>query len=122
MNNRQLELTLLIRRSLFGILLFAGISTVNAAQQVHLLGFVESLCPDEPHCYELRVEADYIELAASRIFVRYDRKTLIFDPENYELTLEQSDIVGGSHLRLLMDPDSGRGDFAYQATVIWVGD
>ena len=110
-------------RFIFCIALLVGLgSSASAAQQVHLLGFVESLCPDEPHCFELRVEADYIELAASRIFVRYDRKTQIFDPENYELTLEQSNIIEGSHLRLLMGLEAERGVGNYRASFIWIGD
>ena len=112
-----------MRRFIFCIALIAGlVSTASADQQVHLLGFVESLCPEEPRCFELRVEAEYIQLAASRIFVRYDRKTQIFDPENYELTLEQSDIIEGSHLRLLMGLEDGRGVDHYWASFIWIGD
>jgi hypothetical protein len=111
-------------RHIFAYLfLFATSPALTAAtEQVHLLGFVEQLCPDRPYCFDLRVEPEYIAIAGERINVRYESVTTIFDPENYELTLQQSNIIPGSHLRLLMthDPDwPGRG---YQANYIWIGD
>lgn len=105
----------------FWIALFAGGAT-SAAQQVHLLGFVEYLCPGEPHCFELRVKPEFIEATGARIIVRFDHSTLVFDPENYELTLEQSNIVDGSHLRLLLTSEPDRGRNHYRAAVIWIGD
>jgi hypothetical protein len=103
-------------------MLAGGASSASAAKQVHLLGFVEYLCPGEPHCFELRVKPKFIEAAGDRIVVRFDRNTLIFDPENYELTLEQSNIIDGSHLRLLLTSESDRGGNHYRASVIWIGD
>ena len=103
------------------IALFAGGAT-SAAQQVHLLGFVEYLCPGEPHCFELRVKPEFIEATGARIIVRFDHSTLVFDPENYELTLKQSNIVDGSHLRLLLTSESDLGENHYRASVIWIGD
>ena len=61
---------------------------ILASEQVHLLGFVENLCADESYCFELRVEADYIALADQLISVRFKQVITIFDPENYELTIE----------------------------------
>lgn len=103
-------------------LLAGGASSASAALQVHLLGFVEYLCPDEPYCFELRVEPKFIEATGERIIVRFDRSTLIFDPENYELTLEQSNVVDGSHLRLLLTLEADDGGNHYRAAVIWIGD
>ena len=98
-----------------------GISS-SALAVVHLLGFVEELCADESGCFELRIESEYVALVGERITVRYDRDTKIFDPENYELTLEQSNIIEGSHLRLLLNPDSERTEHDYRALFIWIGD
>ncbi len=105
------------------LVLFTGIVTpTSAAQQVHLLGFVENLCSDESYCFELRVEPQFIEMAGERIIVRFDRSTQIFDPENYELTLAQQNIVDGSHLRLLLFSESDLGGNNYRAAFIWIGD
>ena len=89
---------------------------------MHLLGFVETLCAGEANCFEFRVEKEYLDLAASRIIVRFDRNSKIFDPENYELTLQQSNIVEGSHLRLLLIPDDDGPEPNYHAQFIWIGD
>jgi hypothetical protein len=94
----------------------------SASTSVHLLGFVDSLCADESGCFELRVESDYVAVAGQWITVRYDRGTKIYDPENYELSLEQSNIIEGSHLRLLLNPDSERTEHDYRALFIWIGD
>jgi hypothetical protein len=94
----------------------------SASTSVHLLGFVEVLCVDESGCFELRVESEYIAVAGKRITVRFDRGTKIFDPENYELTLDQSNIIEGSHLRLLLTPDPGGTQHEYRALFIWIGD
>jgi hypothetical protein len=108
---------------LFWVGVFAGTPVTGvAAEQVHLLGFVEQLCADEPYCFELRPEADYIALAGSKITVRFKQVATIFDPENYELTLEQSNIIPGSHLRLLLTPDPGGAERDYRANYIWIGD
>jgi len=93
-----------------------------AVESVHLLGSVENLCPDEPYCFNLRVEAEYLALADELISVRFKNVTSIFDPENYELTLERSNIIPGSHLRLLLVPDLNGSKSAYQASYIWIGD
>ncbi len=93
-----------------------------AVESVHLLGSVEKLCPDEPYCFYLRVEAEYLALADELISVRFKNVTTIFDPENYELTLERSNIIPGSHLRLLLVPDPNGSKSAYQASYIWIGD
>ena len=101
----------------------AGITVMPVASpSVHLIGFVESLCVGETNCFELRVEKEYLNLTAHRIVVRYDEASSIYDPENYELTLQQSNIVEGSHLRLLLVPDTGRNDHNYNAQFIWIGD
>ena len=106
---------------LVGIL--SGISSQSpASPSVHLLGFVETLCAGENNCFELRVEKEYLDLAASRIIVRFDLNSKIYDPENYELTLQQSDIVEGSHLRLLLSVDEGGSGQDYHAQFIWIGD
>ncbi len=93
-----------------------------AVESVHLIGSVENLCPDEPYCFKLRVEAEYLALADEMISVRFKNVTNIFDPENYELTLERSNIIPGSHLRLLLVPDPNGSKSAYQASYIWIGD
>jgi len=106
---------------LVGIL--PGISSQSpASSTVHLLGFVETLCAGETNCFELRVEQEYLDLAASRIIVRFDRNSQIYDPENYELTLQQSNIIEGSHLRLLLTLDDDGPESNYHAQFIWIGD
>ena len=111
-------------RHIFAYLLLFATSPMLAAAptQVHLLGFVEQLSPDRPYCFELRVEHEYVAIASERINVRYEAVTTIFDPENYELTLQQSNIIPGSHLRLLMTHDPDWVDQVYQANYIWIGD
>ncbi len=96
--------------------------TSLAVESVLLLGSVENLCPDEPYCFNLRVEAEYLALADELISVRFKQVTTIFDPENYELTLEQSNIIPGSHLRLLLVPDPKGVKHGYRASYIWIGD
>ena len=96
--------------------------TSGAVESVHLIGSVENLCPDESYCFKLRVEAEYLALADEMIKVRFKNVTTIFDPENYELTLERSNIIPGSHLRLLLVPDPNGSKSAYQASYIWIGD
>ena len=93
-----------------------------ASASVHLLGFVESLCIGETNCFELRVEKEYLDFAAHRILVRYNEASKIYDPENYELSLQQSNIIEGSHLRLLLVLDPDRLDHSYNAQFIWIGD
>jgi len=97
-------------------------ATSLAVESVHLLGSVENLCPDEPYCFNLRVEVEYLALADEMINVSFKNVTTIFDPENYELTLERSNIIPGSHLRLLLVPDPGGAKSVYQASYIWIGD
>lgn len=109
--------------SLLLVAMLSGLSPRStASSSVHLLGFVETLCAGENNCFELRVEQEYLDLAASRIIVRFDRNSKIYDPENYELTLQQSDIVEGSHLRLLLSVDEGGSGQDYHAQFIWIGD
>ena len=110
-------------KSLLLVAILSGISCLSSASSpVHLLGFVETLCAGETNCFELRVEQEYLDLAASRIIVRYDRNSQIYDPENYELTLQQSNIVEGSHLRLLLMLDDDGPESNYYAQFIWIGD
>ena len=59
--------------------------------------------------------------AGEYIHFYFDTDSRIFDPENYELTLAQQNIVPGSHLRLLLQPDPGSSD-RYRASFIWIGD
>lgn len=94
----------------------------RAVESVHLIGSVESLCPEVPYCFNLRVEAEYLALADDMISVRFKNVTTIFDPENYELALDRSNIIPGSHLRLLLVPDPGGAKSVYQASYIWIGD
>ena len=96
--------------------------SLRAAETVHLLGFVDTLCPAEPHCFELLVEPDFVAQVGERIKVRFDATTNIYDPENYELTLEQQNIVAGSHLRMLIETDAAGASGDYRATFIWIGD
>ena len=97
-------------------------STLAAADQYHLLGFVGQLCADEPYCFEFLVEDEYTAEVGNRVMVRYASAKAIFDPENYELSLQQSNIIPGSHLRMIITPSlSGDAD-AYLATIIWIGD
>ncbi len=93
-----------------------------AAKTVHLLGFVDKLCPDEPHCFELTVKPEFVAEVGARIKVRFTSATRIYDPENYELTLEQQNIVPGSHLRMLIEADPDQGPGEHQASFIWIGD
>ncbi len=117
---------MLIHRSYYGLLLMGILAvfpvTSLAVKSVLLLGSVENLCPEEPYCFNLRVEAEYLALADELISVRFKQVTTIFDPENYELTLEQSNIIPGSHLRLLLVPDPKGVKHGYRASYIWMGD
>ncbi len=101
-----------------------AISTTSpgAAQNLHLLGFVKSLCVDETYCFELRVKPGFIEQAGEYLQVRFDVDTRIFDPENFELTLEQQNIIPGSHLRLLLEGNANAAINGYRAAYIWIGD
>lgn len=121
--NRQSMAIHRLRHFVSIIMLIGGAcSTADALQPVHLLGFVERLCAHEPHCFELRVEKEYVGVVGRRITVRFKQVTAIFDPENYELTLEQSNIIPGSHLRLLLADDPGTAENNYRAEYIWIGD
>jgi hypothetical protein len=103
------------------ILLALPLST-RAADTLHLLGFVKRLCPDEPYCFELRVEPGYIAQAGEQIRVRFNGETSIYDPENYELSLQQQNIIPGSHLRMLIAAEQNIGPDDYRASHIWIGD
>jgi hypothetical protein len=95
---------------------------LHAAETHHLLGFVDNLCPAEPYCFELLVEPDFVALAGERIKVRFSAITNIYDPENYELNLEQQNIVAGSHLRMLIETGADEQSGEYRASYIWIGD
>lgn len=110
------------RLQVVGPCLALALSLPAGAQPRHLLGFVASLCNDEAHCFELLVEPQYQDGPGERIRVRFGSKTQIFDPENYELTLDQQNIVPGSHLRLLIERDSTTESNDYRASYIWIGD
>lgn len=90
----------------------------GAAGNVHLLGFVDRLCDDRPRCFIFRVETVYSGEVNGPVTVHYDESSQIFDPENYRVTPLQSNIVVGSHLRVLMEPVTE----GYYAGFIWVGD
>ena len=94
--------------------------SLRAAETVHLLGFVDKLCPEELYCFELLVEPEFVAQVGQHIRVRFDATTNIYDPENYELTLEQQNIIPGSHLRMLIESAATPGIF--RATFIWIGD
>ena len=96
--------------------------SLRAAETVHLLGFVDKLCPEEPYCFTLLVEPDFVAHIGERIKVRFAATTRIYDPENYQLTLQQQNIVPGSHLRLLIETEASRPPGEYHATFIWIGD
>ena len=97
-------------------------TSLRAAPVVHLLGFVDKLCPAEAYCFDLLVEPDFIAQVGERIKVRFSATTNIYDPENYELSLAQQNIVAGSHLRMLIEADANRLPDEYHATYIWIGD
>ena len=97
-------------------------STLRAAPVVHLLGFVDKLCPTEAYCFDLLVEPDFVAQVGESIKVRFSAKTNIYDPENYELSLEQQNIVAGSHLRMLIESEADGPPGEYRATFIWIGD
>ena len=111
-------------------LLVTAANPLSAAPSVHLLGFVDTLCDGEPHCFELLVKPEYQDQLGQpikmRIKVRFNAHTQIFDPENYELTLLQQNIVPGSHLRLLIEQQVENqavdSSTTYRASFIWIGD
>jgi hypothetical protein len=74
------------------------------------------------YCFELLVKPAFHAISAAKIKVRFGADTRIFDPENYQLTLQQQNIVPGSHLRMLIEPDDGGEANAYRASFIWIGD
>ena len=89
---------------------------------VHLLGFVDKLCSTEAYCFDLLVEPDFVVQVGERIKVRFGAITNIYDPENYELSLAQQNIIAGSHLRMLIEADDNGLRGEYRATFIWIGD
>ena len=97
-------------------------TSLRAAPVVHLLGFVDKLCPVEAYCFDLLVEPDFVPRVGEHIKVRFGAKTNIYDPENYELSLVQQNIVAGSHLRMLIEADANGLPGEYHATYIWIGD
>jgi hypothetical protein len=99
-----------------------GAANIHAAQSIHLLGFVDTLCTDDPHCFVLMVKPEFHAVSPARIKVRFGAETRIFDPENYQLTLLQQIIVPGSHLRMLIEADDGGEANTYRASFIWIGD
>ena len=103
------------------LLAFAS-GNIHAAASIHLLGFVDRLCPAAPHCFELSVKPEFHAILPARIKVRFGADTRIFDPENYQLTLQQQNIVPGSHLRMLIEAEDGDEANAYRASFIWIGD
>ncbi len=112
-----------LHRSWLSLAIALALSTsLAAAESVHLLGFVDNLCPDEPLCFELTVKPEFIDAVGARIKVRFTSTTQIYDPENYELTLDQQNIVPGSHLRMLIETDANKQPGEYQASFIWIGD
>jgi hypothetical protein len=115
-----------ITSALLPILLACGLAfesgNIQAARSVHLLGFVETLCIDDPYCFVLLVKPEFHAVSAAKINVRFGTETRIFDPENYQLTLLQQNIVPGSHLRMLIEPVDGSEASAYRASFIWIGD
>jgi hypothetical protein len=102
-------------------LVFGSVS-LHAANSVHLLGFVETLCTGDPYCFELLVKPEFHAVSPAKIKVRFDTDTRIFDPENYQLTLLQQNIVPGSHLRMLIEADDDGEANSYRASFIWIGD
>ena len=109
-------------RRCLGVLLALAVALPCAAQPVHLLGFVGTLCSDQPYCFELLVKPEFRAALGDRVRVHFNSKTRIFDPENYQLTLAQQNIVPGSHLRLLIDREAGSESSDYLASYIWIGD
>ena len=115
-----------IATALLPVLLACGLAfesgSLHAAPSIHLLGFVDTPCTDDPHCFELLVKPEFHAVSAARIKVHFSAETRIFDPENYQLTLLQQNIVPGSHLRMLIEADDGGEANAYRASFIWIGD
>ena len=126
LDNRRLSGFLSVRVIPLLILLACGLvsgsGSLHAAGKVHLLGFVETLCADDPHCFVLLVKPEFQAISAAKITVRFGADTRIFDPENYQLTLRQQNIVPGSHLRMLIEADERGEADAYRASFIWIGD
>jgi hypothetical protein len=111
---------------LLSCLLATATNPLSAAPSVHLLGFVDTLCVDEPNCFDLLVKPEYQDQLGQHIKVRFNAHTQIFDPENYQLTLLQQNIVPGSHLRLLIEQQvenqASDASVTYRASFIWIGD
>jgi hypothetical protein len=68
------------------------------------------------------VEPDFVVQVGGCIKVRFSAATNIYDPENYELNLEQQNIVAGSHLRMLIEGNTDGQPGEYRTTFIWIGD
>ncbi len=110
------------RTATLALLLLASADGLHASERLHVIGLVDRMCPGESHCFELDVKPEYREIAGRSLRVRFGQAEQIYDPENYRLTLAQQDIGPGSHLRVLLERDSNRGENAYRAIVIWIGD
>jgi hypothetical protein len=67
---------------LFPVLLACGLAfesgNIQAAQSVHLLGFVETLCTDDPYCFVLMVKPEFHVVSPAKIKVRFDADTRDF--------------------------------------------
>jgi len=100
------------------MLLLASSFGANASGSLYLLGFVEQACAGVTRCFHFRVETVYSGEAKDKIIVHYDADSVIFDPENYRLTLAQSHIIEGSHLQLLLAPSGNE----FRAETIWIGE
>ena len=105
----------------FVLFLAVSLSSV-ASERIYVQGFVEQLCSDELHCFDLKVEHEYVIVAGKQVRVHFSVATTIYDSENYQLSIEQSNIVAGSHLRLLLDPGKNTTETTYHAVSIWMGD
>jgi len=82
------------------------------------MGFVEQRCSGES-CLIVKIEPGHPK-QGELLRVFYDAQTLIYDPENYELTFKQAKFPAGAHLRLMLIPEiNARG---YRANAIWIGD
>lgn len=94
----------------------------SAQEQLHIMGFVERPCANRAHCFILKVEPEYRQVAGAQLVVQFDNSTIFYDPENYQLTLAQQRIVSGAHLRLQLSPEEHRAKRDYRAITIWIGD
>ncbi len=122
------------RTALVILLLFCYWSQLTAEPlEVHVLGYVVSIektrfsishqCDKGSNCFALRIETDSGHIKKDDvILVRYSDQTSFYDPENYELAIDQVSLNQGDHLLIRFVSNAKDRTPVVEATEIRIGD